>query len=76
MIVCFLRRDPSPRRPDDKPLLQQIRLVHVLKSRQVLGNRRAQGVESDRAAAEHLDNRQKVTVIRLVQPRLVDVEFC
>ena len=64
----------SARRPIEKADLNQVRLVDVLDGVRLLGNRRRQAVDDDRAAVEFVDDRPEQATIAHVEAEGVHVE--
>ena len=75
MRIGMGRCDPTPRRAHQKALLDQIRLHHIFQRISGLCESRAQRIDPDRAAAEHLAKRAKITFILRIQPQMIDTEF-
>src|SRR5690606_11215825 len=68
------RSDATARRPLQKALLDQVRLVDLLDGARVLARRDGQVREPGRAAAELLDEREQDALVHVVESFLVHVE--
>ena len=68
------RRDPTARRPQDKTLLNQEGLQHILNRTALFRQSRSQAIDTHRAAIELLDHGQQQPSIQMIKALSVNVQ--
>ena len=74
MLVCERRCFPSQWRPFDKPLLNQIRLVHFLDCPRFFAYRNCKSVDADRSAVVLFEKTQQDPFVHFIQAVIIHLK--
>ncbi len=75
MLFRRRRRNPTPRRPINKPNLNQIRLIHILNGLGLFADTNSQRLRTHRPATIILNNRLQYPTIHIIQPERIDIQL-